>query len=178
MTDDQINAAIAEACGWKHHADGRHYYNGKHLLWRTGKDLPNYCTDLNAMHEAEKVMTDEQCVFVRMHLRERLENNPASRYVWNATARQRAEAFLRTLGKWEEGAGVSLIERLMEGCVYRTGDREEMSRVHEDRTDELIFDATERIMKLEAALERILDLPWGESGDIIAARKIAREALE
>lgn len=75
---------------------------------------------------------------------------------------------------------MSLIERLMEGCVYRTGDREEMSRVHEDRTDELIFDATERIMKLEAALERIRDCDWiislPDRMDAVAA--IAREALE
>ena len=73
---------------------------------------------------------------------------------------------------------MTLIERLMEGCVYRSGDREEMSPVHEDKTDELIFDATNRILKLEAALERIRDLPWGESADIIAAQEIAREALE
>ena len=73
---------------------------------------------------------------------------------------------------------MTLIERLMEGCVYRSGDREEMSPVHEDKTDELIFDATNRILKLEAALERIRDLPWGESGDIASAQAIAREALE
>jgi hypothetical protein len=86
MTDEQINAAIETVLHRNEH-------------WILSR---NYCTDLNAMHEAEKVLTDEQCVFIRLHLRERLENHPASRYVWNATARQRAEAFLRTLGKWEE----------------------------------------------------------------------------
>jgi hypothetical protein len=89
MTDKQINAAIARALNADEH-------------WMIQKD---YCTDLNAMHEAEKVLTDEQCVFIRLHLRERLENHPASRYAWNATARQRAEAFLRTVGKWEEVQG-------------------------------------------------------------------------
>jgi hypothetical protein len=82
MTDKQINQRIAELTNCAGHG--------------------NYCTDLNAMHEAEKVLTDEQCVFVRLHLRERLETHAASRYTWHATARQRAEAFLRTLGKWEE----------------------------------------------------------------------------
>jgi hypothetical protein len=100
MTDEQINAAIADACGWVPDCD-------RGICWdQNGNAIitcPNYCADLNAMHEAEKVLTDEQCVFVRLHLRERLENHPASRYSWNATARQRAEAFLRTLGKWEEG---------------------------------------------------------------------------
>lgn len=106
MTDDQINAAIAESCGWK---EVEPWLNGRRCFERKDDPcgygieyIPNYCTDLNAMHEAEKVLTDEQCVFIRLHLRERLENHPASRYVWNATARQRAEAFLRTLGKWEE----------------------------------------------------------------------------
>lgn len=86
MSDDEINAAITEAIDADPH-------------WKCAKD---YCNDLNAMHEAEKSLTDEQCVFVRVHLRERLENYPASRYIWHATARQRAEAFLRTLDKWEE----------------------------------------------------------------------------
>lgn len=80
----------------------------------------------------------------------------------------------------EGGAKVNLIERLMDGCVYRSGYREEMSPVHEDKTDELIFDATERIMKLEAALERIRDCEWPgptpNRADSMQA--IAREALE
>ena len=62
---------------------------------------------------------------------------------------------------------MSLIERLM-------------SPVHEDKTDELIFDATERIMKLEAALERIRDCDWVITlpDRMDAVRAIAREALE
>lgn len=91
MTDEQINEAITKATGlWDYP-----YSNET-------KRMHDFCSDLNAMHEAEKVLTDEQCVFVRDYLRERLENYPASRYIWHATARQRAEAFLRTLGKWEE----------------------------------------------------------------------------
>jgi polysaccharide pyruvyl transferase WcaK-like protein len=35
-----------------------------------------------------------------------------------------------------------------------------------------------RVNRLTAALKRIRDLPWGESGDIAAAQEIAREALE
>ena len=99
MTDQQINAAIAEACGCN---DSCPRCDDPECSWNKGT---NYCSDLNAMHEAEKVLTEEQCVFVRSHLRERLENYPASRYTWHATARQRAEAFLRTLGKWEEVQG-------------------------------------------------------------------------
>jgi hypothetical protein len=96
MTDEQINAAIAEACGWKPHADGMHYYKGKHLLWRTRKDLPSYCNDLNAMHEAEKTLMSEQSLNYKTRLMK------TELWYYKATARQRAEAFLRTLGKWEE----------------------------------------------------------------------------
>ncbi len=53
--------------------------------------LPDYLNDLNAMHEAEKVLQGEQ-------LTEYVE-----RWVeWNSTAAQRAEAFLRTLGPWKD----------------------------------------------------------------------------
>jgi hypothetical protein len=51
------------------------------------------------MHEAQKVLTtfdewDIYCVYLG-------DTQPSCA---KATARQRAEAFLRTLGKWEEGA--------------------------------------------------------------------------
>ena len=79
---------------------------------------------------------------------------------------------------------MSLIERLMEGCVYRPKhgyeDSGEMSQVDEDKTDELIFDATNRILKLEKALQRIRNCKWdgccADRMDAVAA--IAREALE
>jgi hypothetical protein len=97
MTDEQINRAIAKMCGWFYY-DGWHHPDGR-------AELPDYCTDLNAMHEAEKMLTYEQCAFFRTHLRERIEDHAASLFVWHSTARQRAEAFLRTLGKWEEVQG-------------------------------------------------------------------------
>jgi hypothetical protein len=100
MTDEQINVAIAEACGWTN-------VNATH---RSGKApdadyvgsefIPNYCGDLNAMHEAEKVLTFKQIAVYCDLL------TPPEYGVWwkiHTTARQRAEAFLRTLGKWEEG---------------------------------------------------------------------------
>ena len=99
MTDEQINQRIAEACGWRW--DQGYRWKDSSGLSAFAWDIPDYCTDLNAMHEAEKLLTDEQCLFVRDYLRERLENYPASRYIWHATARQRAEAFLRTLCKWD-----------------------------------------------------------------------------
>lgn len=105
MTNEQINRAIAEACGWKYVSDDPDYCD----YWLSPKGdkiaatlirYPNYCNDLNAMAEAEKVLTEHQreSIYPRMMGGWR---NPAKPIY--ATARQRAEAFLRTLGKWEEG---------------------------------------------------------------------------
>ncbi len=98
MTDDQINAAIAKSCGWKGNLICRDL-NGD--LWPS--DLPNYCNDLNAMHEAEKTLTGlNRHAFCDMLL-DTVADSPDHLWeVLTATARQRAEAFLRTLGKWNQ----------------------------------------------------------------------------
>lgn len=98
MTDNEINAAIAEACGWKH-VRGYHWKNPNGLSmfeW----DMFDYCNDLNAMHEAEKALAGTNMFVMGIHI-ERLVSRHGQHY-FHATARERAEAFLRTLGKWEE----------------------------------------------------------------------------
>jgi hypothetical protein len=128
MTNEQINIAIAEACNvkpvlvewWAFKDDGK---GGSICFQAQTKDevekwiaglpknswakdyvpkafhrYPDYCNDLNAMHEAEKVLTRDQIeVFCDQLL-------PKHYGIWwgiHTTARQRAEAFLRTIGKWE-----------------------------------------------------------------------------
>ena len=69
--------------------------------------LPDYLNDLNACHEAEKVLTEKgvnawwgYVAFINRH-------NPrpfGTETAVHATAAQRCEAFLRTLGLWEEEA--------------------------------------------------------------------------
>jgi transposase len=107
MTDEQINAAIAEVCGWTNvsvrHRSGRCL--GADELYVGHEFLPNYCTDLNAMHEAEKVLAPKNWNNFSEKWHDYywyLRRADADRAI-HATARQRAEAFLRTLGKWEEG---------------------------------------------------------------------------
>jgi len=113
MKPEQQRIAIAEACGWTQIepctcCDGvsRGYQPtpGAHK-----KHLPDYLNDLNAMHEAEKGLTYEQAEeFVeQLYLADQknnlAENPPPWRFnVASATAAQRAEAFLRTIGKWED----------------------------------------------------------------------------
>ena len=99
MTDEQINQAIAEACGWRKE-DGVYMWtvNG---IDCTCPELWDWCNDLNAMHAAEK------------HLFATRKDNSYGyelatgecATMWHATARERAEAFLKALGKWEEVQG-------------------------------------------------------------------------
>ena len=111
MTPEQQRIAIAEACGWT----GFNPDNIPDCLQYTAKApsgkwglIPDYLNDLNAMHEAENVLTDEQ----DSEYSESLELVVGARWGANnacdmkrlrsATAAQRAEAFLRTIGARKE----------------------------------------------------------------------------
>jgi len=88
MTNEQIKIAIAEACGWAHSSVQPYAF-------------PDYCNDLNAMHEAEMVIKKDS------HLWKCYESFLARIVsgdcgMFHITANQRAEAFLKTIGKWEK----------------------------------------------------------------------------
>lgn len=102
MTDKQINAAIAEACGWTEIQNTMDGCYGLKSPTRGYIRIPDYCTDLNAMHEAEKIMTKDQWEDFVDYLVNDWSTPDPWKEVCHTTARQRAEAFLRTLGKWEE----------------------------------------------------------------------------
>lgn len=70
--------------------------------------LPDYLNDLNAMHEAEKILDERQSVWYLQKLTQvRFKDGVGGMIACMidkttfATARQRAEAFLRTIGKWK-----------------------------------------------------------------------------
>ena len=73
-------------------------------LRRFGKEIPNFYQDLNAMHEAEKALTEKQRT--GDHYAAMIADvTGCDDMLWgfiHATAQQRAEAFLRTVGKWVE----------------------------------------------------------------------------
>lgn len=125
MKPEAQRIAIAEACGWKikfevgfnkPHVvkpDGEEIfypnsYNESYSnVWQAlyFKQIPDYITDLNAIHEAEKVLTEDQQDAYLDALYEVCNPDSMYRDDWrmcNATAAQRAEAFLRTVGKWKE----------------------------------------------------------------------------
>jgi len=107
MNNEQINAAIAQACGWTDIEECTCGFKTRgNPPWYSAhkKHIPNYCNDLNAMHEAENVLTEDQFKWYT-HWLEKLM--PNTRY-WSllcAPASRRAEAFLRAMGKWEEVQG-------------------------------------------------------------------------
>jgi hypothetical protein len=98
MTNEQINAEIAKACGWTNvtaaHRSGR-APNADYVGYEF---YPDYCADLNAMHEAEGTLSTANMYVMEVQLKRVLS---AREFYFHAIARQRAEAFLRTLGKWE-----------------------------------------------------------------------------
>ena len=110
MNTEKQRITIAEACGWTkigHHEQeitGRKPTNGFYEI------IPDYLNDLNAMHEAEEVLLGDQRIIFLDELLDVLgiKLGPGGwdmdlYSVWQmtrATAEQRAEAFLRIIGKW------------------------------------------------------------------------------
>ena len=97
MTDNEINAAIAEACGWTKE-DGVYFWTANGIDC-TYPELWDWCNDLNAMHEAESILTTDQFYLYSSWI-DKLAPKNEYRAFLGATARLRAEAFLRTLGRW------------------------------------------------------------------------------
>jgi len=101
MTPEEQRVAIAEACGWK-----TEYRDAVSSVTA----LPDYLNDLNAMHDAVSIFDYDQADEFEDHLCDickRLNDEKENPAPWrfavvNATASQRAEAFLRTIGKWED----------------------------------------------------------------------------
>ena len=120
MREQEINIDIAEACGllgpWTEQVTPCGCDGQWDLFNPEGVRLPNYCRDLNAMHEAEELLElsakfgahDYAASLYHICVPRDVQHGDhficwvVAFYLLNATARQRAEAFLRTIGKWEE----------------------------------------------------------------------------
>jgi tRNA A37 N6-isopentenylltransferase MiaA len=101
MKPEQQRLAIAEACGWKRQEPDSCFFDDPTESFQVYVvDLPDYTDDLNAMHEAEEIIKiieggwGAYCGY--------LVKGDSWFEVVHATAAQRAEAFLRTIGKWTE----------------------------------------------------------------------------
>jgi len=104
MNDLKQRIAIAEACGWteieectchNQQLKGFEPNPGQHK-----KHTPDYLNDLNAMHDAEESITKENRAAWMIELCKITEDSFWS--TTRATARKRAEAFLKTIGLWKD----------------------------------------------------------------------------
>jgi hypothetical protein len=108
MTDEQINIAIAEQCGWKNlHKIPQ--IASLHSGWSgikpdTGNDefIPDYCNDLNDMHEVEVKYILVDGDLTADYWNNLYDTTESTLWPFASTARQRAEAFLKTINKWED----------------------------------------------------------------------------
>ena len=118
MTPEAQRIAIAGACGWKYR-EIRSGYESEGWFWCNGEErlskLPDYLNDLNAMHEAVQSLRRNGDQFQWLQYQQELfrvvwgryfdigEDYFGSELTWDvieATAAQRAEAFLKAIGKW------------------------------------------------------------------------------
>jgi hypothetical protein len=110
MTDNELNIKVAELAGWKktkgsdlypklQFASNVDYWsknvNGSPGGWSS--EVPRFATDLNLMHEAENRMTEGQKYRYGIVLENSTSYTDQPRRIWNATARQRAEAFVNVM---------------------------------------------------------------------------------
>jgi hypothetical protein len=119
MKPEKQRIAIAEACGIVGPFDNRwikeYEEEGGDSYGFTGFKkgelvfIPDYLNDLNAMHEAEKVLTKNKSMEYAFRLADSWilngeDKQPDLVRGFCATAAERAEAFLKTIGKWEDEA--------------------------------------------------------------------------
>jgi hypothetical protein len=131
MTDEQINIAIAETCGWlkftqfttypKSWSWGRTPARYHKPIWSLTSltdmredectkygwhgdgyisidHIPDYCNDLNTMHQLINRMKRPDYIEWALNLTEICGSDDA----YSASAKKQAEAFLKTIGKWKE----------------------------------------------------------------------------
>jgi hypothetical protein len=101
MNNEEQRIAIAGACSWELSENEARSPDGSKWGMGTGMFavLPNYPDDLNAMHEAEKVLQESSWDDYVAYL---YGANPDEKNLIHATASMKAEAFLRTLNLWKE----------------------------------------------------------------------------
>lgn len=102
MNETNQRIAIATLLGWKlwEFTGTNHdevWWSDPNGVSKLRDNPPDYLNDLNACHEMEKVLTNDQ----RDDYMGWIDDDREFEFI-TATAQQRAEAFLKTIGKWKE----------------------------------------------------------------------------
>lgn len=111
MTPEQQRIKLAEWDGWRPGGAGKSWGEGQTFgIPPNGEDwhwqnTPDYPSDLNAVRELEKKLTDAQW-YAWLYVVEKMSGLrgavPLAEWVAKMTAAQRCEAILKALGLWEE----------------------------------------------------------------------------
>lgn len=122
MSPEKQRVVIAEFCGWKKVPVNPDRWMSPGSTWSESKgvengyfvpdimgegELPDYTNDLNAMHDAEKLLTIElaskyDAALMNIALYSECGSYPALSCGWHFQASQRAKAMVRALGKWDK----------------------------------------------------------------------------
>lgn len=106
MTPEAQRIAIAEACGWtkcERTRSAMRIWVKDQRRFAYLEKLPDYLNDLNAMHEAEKTIDPDEYANYEQQLRNTYPVCMGGGFhLLNATASQRACAFLKTLNLWKD----------------------------------------------------------------------------
>lgn len=103
MTDEEINAVIAKFRGWTEVTLAiRGAGGGTRTPTPYGKPpgrryfapCPDYCSDLNAIAEAETHLSEEQLFRMNQRI---WDATMTTKYIWQLTARQRAMALIEAV---------------------------------------------------------------------------------
>jgi len=111
MSPERQRVVIAEMCGWSIHPKDRFLVippNSPHSV-QSISTIPDYLRDLNSMADAERCLFGGSDLWQKFvfALLDSCNGSGMSALdglccLVQSTAAQRAEAFLRTLNKWEE----------------------------------------------------------------------------
>jgi len=103
MKPEQQNKIIAAHCGWTQDYKINKWVHPQ----KPARRVLNYCEDLNAMHEAEKHLTTNEYMRYWDYLYNLCDRTVFSRVeddfkLLHLNASEKAEAFLKTIGQWED----------------------------------------------------------------------------
>jgi len=103
MSPEAQRIAIAQACGWTgfnpDNIPDCLQYTARRVDGKWGL-IPDYLNDLNACREFEIWLLKNHPDLRAVYRRILIECVGSDGHYWMATAAQRCEAFLRTIGKW------------------------------------------------------------------------------
>lgn len=104
MKPEKQRTAIAQSCGWCKEVGVTGIQRWRNHRGELCDYLPDYCEDLNAMHEAERTLAESLQGKYLDNLYSVCNSDSMYNDKWKmnrAIASQRAEAFLKTIGEWE-----------------------------------------------------------------------------